>query len=377
MSGLIPAPHGGKLVDRLVRGRRRERLLEEAREITKLELDLGKALDLENIGEGVFSPLEGFMNREELTNVLRERRLPDGVPWTIPILLHGQLKEGDEVALTHGRKVIGIITVDDSFTFDLGEMARRVFGTEDPNHPGVSRVRSQGNRFAAGRVDLLDRVEDKFLENYLPPAQVRKIVKEKGWKTLVGFQTRNAPHTGHEYVQKVALTLYDGLFVNPLVGWKKKGDFKDEVVVSTYRTLIDNYFPKERVIFGVLRTEMRYAGPLEAVHHAIMRKNFGCSHMIVGRDHAGVGNFYSPYAAHEAFSQFPDLGITPILLPEVWYCSKCGGITNAKVCPHEDVVKFSGTKVRSLLSNGSAPPPELVRPEVARAILEWGDPFIP
>ncbi|BBD72109.1 sulfate adenylyltransferase [Sulfodiicoccus acidiphilus] len=373
---MIPLPHGGKLVNRIPLEKRRERLLEEAKEMPKVEVDVGRALDLEAIADGAFSPLEGFMTREELESVVKERRTPDGLPWTIPILLPGKSEEGEEVALTYRGRILGLIEVEDTFSFDLHELNKRVFGTDDPSHPGVARVRVLGDKFLGGKVELLDRTRDKFLDHYLPPFQVRKVIRERGWKTMVGFQTRNAPHTGHEYVQKVALTLYDGLFVNPLVGWKKKGDFKDEVVVSAYRVLIDNYFPQGKVLFGVLRTEMRYAGPLEAVHHAIVRKNFGCSHIIVGRDHAGVGNFYHPYAAHEVFSQFPDLGITPILLPEAWYCVKCGGVTNSKVCPHDDVVRFSGTKVRELLSSGKAPPRELVRPEVAEAIMSHGDPFI-
>jgi sulfate adenylyltransferase len=229
-----------------------------------------------------------------------------------------------------------------------------------------------------GKVELLAWTDDPFKQYRQSPAEIRAAIEQKNLKTVVGFQTRNVPHIGHEYLQKIALTLYDGLFVNPVIGKKKSGDFQDEVIIATYNTLLDKYYRKERVIFGTLETEMRYAGPIEAIFHAIVRKNFGCSHIIIGRDHAGVGNYYGPYAAREIFSQFPDLGISPLPFDELFYCKKCYGIASDRICPHDaaEQVRLSGTKVREIFKSGQRPPAEFIRPEVSEVVLSFAKPFL-
>ncbi len=381
---MVARPHGGRLVNRVTSGRRREALMEEAAQLPKVELSTELALDVENIAHGVLSPLEGFMVQEDYLHVLQEMRLSSDVPWTIPIVLDVNpddvegVSEGDDVVLTYLGKPLAVMKVEEIYGWDRREHASKVYGTGDPSHPGVAETMKRGELLMGGQLDLINELPNPFEKYTLRPIETRVLFKEKGWRTIAAFQTRNAPHTGHEYVQKAALTFVDGLFVNPLVGKKKRGDFKDEVILKAYEALLKHYFPREVVVLAVLRTEMRYAGPREAIHHAIMRKNFGCTHIIIGRDHAGVGDFYHPYAAWEIFKEFPDLGITPLFIKEAFYCRKCGGMVNEKVCPHggEDRLYLSGTKIRELLVKGERPPEYMMRPEVAEAILSYRDPFI-
>jgi len=268
--------------------------------------------------------------------------------------------------------------VEDIYEYDKRRYARMVFKTEDPDHPGVARVYSRKELLVGGSIELLNHLPNQY-ENYtLRPIETRVVFRERGWRTIVGFQTRNAPHIGHEYIQKTALAFVDGLFINPVIGRKKPGDFRDEVILKAYETLIANYYPKKSVVLSIVRYEMKYAGPREAIHHAIMRKNFGCTHFIVGRDHAGVGNYYGPYEAQEIFNEFPDLGITPLFFREFFYCRRCGGIVHEKICPHsEDVrLRFSGTMIRKRIMEGEAPPEEVIRPEVAETILGFEKPFV-
>ena len=378
-------PHGGRLVNRVVTGRRRELLLEEAEELTKITLSDDWAVDLVNIAKGVFSPLEGFMVQEEFLSVLYDMRLPSDLPWTIPIVLDvspeeiSGVKEGDDITLTtKDGLILGLLHVEEIYGYDKKEFAEKVFKTKDINHPGVARVYSMKELLIGGKIDLLNEPPNPYYRYTLYPAETRVLFREKGWRTIVGFQTRNAPHLGHEYIQKTALAFVDGLFINPLIGKKKKGDFKDEVILAAYDALIKHYYPKNSVVLAILRTWMRYAGPREAIFHAIIRKNFGCTHFIVGRDHAGVGNYYGPYEAQEIFSEFPDLGITPLFFKEFFYCKKCGSIVNERVCPHppEYRIVFSGTKIRQMLMKGEKPPEYMMRPEVADVILKWDNPFV-
>ena len=378
-------PHGGRLVNRVVTGRRRELLLEEAKELTKITLSDDWTVDLVNIAKGVFSPLEGFMVQEEFLSVLYDMRLPSDLPWTIPIVLDvspeeiSGVKEGDDITLTtKDGLILGLLHVEEIYGYDKKEFAEKVFKTKDVNHPGVARVYSMKELLIGGKIDLLNEPPNPYYRYTLYPAETRVLFREKGWRTIVGFQTRNAPHLGHEYIQKTALAFVDGLFINPLIGKKKKGDFKDEVILAAYDALIKHYYPKNSVVLAILRTWMRYAGPREAIFHAIIRKNFGCTHFIVGRDHAGVGNYYGPYEAQEIFSEFPDLGITPLFFKEFFYCKKCGSIVNERVCPHppEYRIVFSGTKIRQMLMKGEKPPEYMMRPEVADVILKWDNPFV-
>ena len=376
--------HGGRLIDQTMDRNERERFLAEAAELPTLEVDNTIAQDLANIAHGVYSPLEGFMVRDDLDAVLGHNRTARDVAWTIPIvldLIEGQLPDvapGSTVALTHGGRPMASLEVKDVFGFDKDQFVTTVFGTDDPSHPGVAKVRTMGDRLVGGPIRLADDMTSPFPEYTLWPIETRVLFKEKNWQTVVAFQTRNPPHLGHEYVQKSALTFTEGLFVNPIIGKKKVGDFTDDIIIRTYEELINNYYLRDRAVMGILQSEMRYGGPKEAILHAIMRKNFGCTHFIVGRDHAGVGNFYSPFAAQEIFFDFPDLGITPMFFKSFFYCKKCGSIANEKICPHEgdDIVNFAGSKIRGRLVEGLPPGEDMMRPEVSKIILDAKTPFV-
>ncbi len=381
---MVSKPHGRRLVRRLVVGHRREHLLEEARELPKIELSESLAADVMNIAHGVYSPLEGFIVQEDYIHVLYDMRLSNDIPWTIPIILDVNpedipgIKEGDDITLTYKGTILAIMKVEEIYGWDKKEYCQQVYKTVDLSHPGVAKTMKRKELLIGGPIDLLNEVPEPFEKYRLWPAETRVLFGAKGWRTIAGFQTRNVPHLGHEYVQKAALTFVDGLFINPLVGWKKPGDYKDEVIVKAYEALINNYFPKNSIVFSILRMEMRYAGPREAIHHAIVRKNFGCTHFIVGRDHAGVGSFYKPYEAWDIFREFPDLGVTPLFIRESFYCRKCGGMVNEKVCPHREEyrVKISGTKLREMIQRKQKPPEYMMRPEVAEVVLSFENPFV-
>jgi sulfate adenylyltransferase len=375
------APHGGKLVDRTLPAKRKEQMLQEAAEYPQLSVTDDLAKDIENIAFGVFSPLEGFLCKNDYDNVLHEKRLSNDLPWTLPIILDASPQElnGDTFTITDSRKTpIALLNVEEVYKLDKRDHALNVYGTTDPTHPGVAKTTAMKDSLIGGKITLIQSSPDEFERYRLRPMETRVLFNEKRWRTVVGFQTRNIPHLGHEYVQKTALTFVDGLFINPVIGKKKIGDFKDEVILEAYEVLIRNYYLKDLAVMAILRTEMRYAGPREAIFHAIIRKNFGCTHFIVGRDHAGVGKFYPPYAAQEIFSEFPDLGITPLFFKSFFYCKTCGAIVNEKICPHDASVRtdFSGTDLRRLLSKGEAPPNELIRPEVGEVLLKWKNPFV-
>ncbi|MET1128112.1 MAG: sulfate adenylyltransferase [Thermoproteota archaeon] len=381
---MVSRPHGGRLVDRVARGKARERLAREASEMPRLELSEGLAADAANIAHGVYSPLEGFMVQEDFLHVLYDMRLSSDLPWTIPIVLDASpdelagVREGDEVALYHRGRPVAVLRVEEIYGWDRKEYARQVFKTVDPAHPGVARTMKRKELLVGGQLTLVEELPEPFERYRLWPKETRVLFEARGWKRIAAFQTRNVPHLGHEYVQKAALTFVDGLFVNPLVGWKKPGDYRDDVIVEAYRTLIEHYYPRDAVVFSVLRMEMRYAGPREAVHHAIVRKNFGATHFIVGRDHAGVGSYYGPYEAWEIFSEFPDLGITPLFVREAFYCRKCGQMVNEKICPHPEEyrVRISGTELRRMITSGRKPPEYMMRPEVAEVVLKHPSPFV-
>jgi sulfate adenylyltransferase len=381
---VIP-PHGGRLVERVLKGALREETLERAKALRGLKISDDAVSDVENLATGVFSPLEGFMKKSDFRNVLNDMRLGNDLPWTIPIVLDvgreeaAEFKEGDDIRLESERgQAVAVLRLEEKFAYDKDELAEKVFLTRDRAHPGVAKVEAMGEILLAGPVDLLEITPTPFDRYKLSPRETRILFREKGWKTVVGFQTRNTPHIGHEYVQKTALTFTDGIFVNPVIGRKKKGDFKDEVILASYDELIKNYYLKERAVMAILQMEMRYAGPREAIFHAIVRKNFGCTHIIIGRDHAGVGSYYHPYAAQDIFENFPDLGIAPLFFRSFYYCKKCQSVVNEKICPHPpaDQIQFSGTKIRDLLVKGVIPPPELMRPEVAKVIMQFENPFV-
>ncbi|MBQ04274.1 sulfate adenylyltransferase [Candidatus Bathyarchaeota archaeon] len=376
----MPEPHGGKLINRFA-GKGKDRV-EEIKRLPQIVLTKEQTVEVLNITHGVFSPLEGFLTREDYISVLDKGRLATGVPWTIPIVFdvpeNSGVKKGYDAVLVDDERSIATIHVEDIYQYDREELAQKIFGTTDSAHPGVAKVYSMKEFLLGGKIDLIDDPKIPFAEYYLKPQVTRRLFEEKGWRTVAAFQTRNIPHVGHEYLQKTALTFTDGLFINPVIGKKKPGDFQDELILKTYQTLIDNYYPMDRVIMSTLPMEMRYAGPREAIFHAIIRKNFGCTHFIVGRDHAGVGNYYPPYAAQDIFKEFPDLGITPMFFKSFAYCKKCLSVVNEKTCPHRDQehIDFSGTKIREMLLRGERPPEEVMRREVAEVIKRWEDPFV-
>ncbi|RLF33033.1 MAG: sulfate adenylyltransferase [Thermoplasmata archaeon] len=378
---MMQKPHGGKLINRCIK--KKEPI--DTKGLPKIEIKKESAEDIENIANGVFSPLQGFLCNNDLNSVLKEKRLQDDTPWTIPIILDvdkqekKQIKEGETAILTNQETgIIAKIDIEDIYTFDKKNLAEAVYGTTDINHPGVFNVYQMRDILIGGKILLIKTQPTEFDKYNLTPKETRILFKEKGWREIVAFQTRNPPHLGHEYVQKTALTFVDGIFINPIIGKKKPGDFKDEVILAAYETLIKHYYLRERAVMSILRTSMKYAGPREAIHHAIMRKNFGCTHFIIGRDHAGVGNYYGPYDAHNIFSEFPDLGIVPIFFRSFFRCKKCNGIVNEKTCPHDTKyhINFSGKKIRELLRNGKIPPEDMMRKEVAETILKFEKPFV-
>ena len=326
---MLPAPHGGTLVRRVLSGDAQAQALQEAASLPAVTVSADVVSDVINITTGAYSPLEGFLDSRNLGSVLDSDHLSDGTPWTIPIVLDVEPEQAkslpDRVALAapNGRP-IALMHVTDRYGYDKERYAQHVFGTTDSEHPGVAGLLERHDTLLGGAIDLIAEPEAAFPSYTLSPIETRVLFEAKGWRTVVGFQTRNVPHLGHEYVQKSALSFVDGLFINPVIGRKKSGDFTDDAILTTYEALLENYYRPERAVMAVLRTEMRYAGPKEAIFHAIVRKNFGCTHFIVGRDHAGVGSYYTPYAAQEIFDDFPDLGITPMFFTSFFMCHKCG-----------------------------------------------------
>jgi sulfate adenylyltransferase len=379
-------PHGGKLIDRTLKGKEAEAATAAAPKMKGLTLDRMSVVDLRNIAVGRYSPLEGFIGKADLESVVKTTRLTSGAVWSIPILLDVSedeargLKEGEDVCLKdEAGKAIAILHLTEKYSYPKQTIAKSVFGTDDIKHPGVKSTMEMKDVFLAGVIDLVDTSREPFPKYNLTPSETRRIFEEKGWKTIAGFQTRNAPHNGHEHMQKVVLSMVDGLFINPVIGKKKPGDFTDEAILKAYDVLLAEYFPKERAFMSILPMEMRYAGPKEAVHHAIIRKNFGCTHLIVGRDHAGVGKYYEPEAAIEIFQNFPDLEIHPLTIRgDFFHCRKCAQLESERTCPHGDdaKIKFSGTVIRKMLVEGGSPPPEIFRPEVFEALRGIKNPFV-
>jgi sulfate adenylyltransferase len=376
----MPKPHGGRLITRQI-----NKESYETKDLIEFEINTNLSEDVLNISHGVFSPLEGFLCNNDLQNVISEKRLVDDTPWTIPILLDfdksklNDIKEGDSVLLTNKEYGLrSILNIDEIYTFDKKRLAQEIYRTQDMNHPGVANVYNMKEHLLGGKITLLESKTREYDEYNLTPKETRFLFKEKGWRDIVAFQTRNPPHIGHEYVQKTALTFVDGLFINPIIGKKKSGDFRDDVILASYDALMKYYYLKDRAVMSILRTSMKYAGPREAIHHAIMRKNYGCTHFIVGRDHAGVGNYYGPYDAHDIFSEFPDLQIIPLFFRSFSRCLKCGSVVNDKICPHDpkDHINFSGKKIREILREGKIPPEDMMRKEVAETILKFDNPFV-
>jgi sulfate adenylyltransferase len=363
-------PHGGELVNR--EGERPDDLDRlETIQLTSRELS-----DLDMLASGALSPLEGFLGRQDYERVVEEMRLGSGLAWALPVCLAvDDAPAGDRVALADGSgRVLAVLEVDEVFDYDKEREADRCFRTTDVEHPGVARLYDQKPRYLAGRVTVFERAEPPFPQLGLDPSETRELFAERGWRRVVGFQTRNPIHRAHEYLTKGALETVDGLLIHPLVGDTKSDDVPAETRVACYRVLLEGYYPADRVVLSAFPAAMRYAGPREAIWHAICRKNYGCSHFIVGRDHAGVGSYYGTYDAQLIFDEFEphELDIEPMFFEHAFWCRACGQMATPKTCPHggDDHVFLSGTKVRELLAAGELPPGEFSRPEVAEVLIE-------
>jgi sulfate adenylyltransferase len=377
------APHGGELVDLLVPEGRRDATRAEADDLPKLVVNARELSDLEMLTVGALSPLTGFVDEDDYVSVLDTMHLSNGLAWSIPVTLSltdddvKRIGAGSSVALlpSKGADPIAIVDVAEVFKRDRQKEALGVFGTEDVEHPGVQALHDAGDFCLAGTVRALALPEhDDFLPYRLTPAQTRAAFAERGWRTVVGFQTRNPIHRAHEYLQKCALEIVDGLLVHPLVGATKGDDVPADVRMRCYEALFEGYYPKDRAMVSVFPAAMRYAGPREAIWHAICRKNYGCTHFIVGRDHAGVGSYYGTYDAQKIFEEFEpgELGIMPLMFEHSFWCNACEGMASPKTCPHgeDERVSLSGTKVREMLRAGERPPIEFSRPEVADILID-------
>jgi ATP sulfurylase len=380
-NGASIAAHGGALVDRVLRGEVREAALERAAELKKVSLGPTTVSDLELIAVGAYSPLTGFMTKADYESVVEHMRLANGLVWSIPITLPvsrqeaDELREGEEIALMEGGRILGIMELVERFEYDKERESEFVYRTTEDAHPGVARLCAQGDVLLGGSIYLLNRPADQsFAEFRHDPAQTRRMFAQRGWRRIVAFQTRNPIHRAHEAIQKMALEICDGLLLHPLVGETKADDIPADVRMMSYQALLRDYYPPDRVILGVFPAAMRYAGPREAILHALARKNYGCTHFVVGRDHAGVGGYYGTYDAQLIFDDFEpeEIGITPLFFEHVFYCRKCGGIVSVKTCPHDPSARvvMSGTQVRQMVSRGEMLPEEFTRPEVSRVLIE-------
>src|SRR5438876_4325372 len=381
MKHQLIAPHGGELIINMAGEAERVELQERAQGLPEIVVGSRQLADLEMLAIGAYSPLGGFMKRADYLGVVNDMHLANGLPWTVPITISTTseqataLKEGSQVALVNEQGTLqAVMTVEEKYDYDKQHEASKVYRTTEEAHPGVKAMYQQGDILLGGPIRVVALQNQAFAQYRYTPTQSRELFAERGWKRVVGFQTRNPVHRAHEYIQKCALETVDGLYLHPLVGDTKGDDIPADVRMRCYEVLLKNYYPADRVVLAVNPAAMRYAGPREAMFHAIVRKNYGCSHFIVGRDHAGVGNYYGTYDAQKIFDEFDParLGITPLFFDHTFFCKTCDAMASAKTCPHDasQHVALSGTRVRAMLAAGEVPPPQFSRPEVARVLIE-------
>ncbi len=375
------APHGGSLVERLAEPSTHDAQLEAARSLAQIQIGARELSDIRLLGTGALSPLDGFMTEERYHHVVNEMRLEDGLPWTIPITLsvdpiaYRSLRHARQVALVYQDEIVATLDVHDIYQPNKAHEAVHVYRTDDPAHPGVNVLFQAGEYYLGGPITVFKTAYDhlELSEYQLSPRQTRQAFHERGWKSVVAFQTRNPIHRAHEYLQKCALEMVDGLIVHPLAGETKSDDLDAATRFACYERILSDYYPSNRILLAAFPASMRYAGPREAVFHALCRKNYGCTHFIVGRDHAGVGDYYGTYDAQAIFDAFEpnEIGILPLKFEHAFYCTVCAGMASSKTCPHESShhVFLSGTKVRQMVRSGFAPPPEFTRPEVADILI--------
>ncbi|NOT61961.1 MAG: sulfate adenylyltransferase [Acidobacteria bacterium] len=374
-------PHGGKLVNRQLTGDAREAAIKQAATLPRLTLNARAEADLELLANGAFSPLEGFLNEADYQRVRDERRLANGLVWSIPVTLsvtadeRKSLTAGKDVALyARDNRLLALLHLEEIYGYDKQVEAEQVYKTTEDKHPGVAALYAQGEFLLGGKISLVNEVSTAFAQYRFSPAQTRELFEKNGWSRIVAFQTRNPVHRAHEYIQKCALETVDALLLHPIVGETKGDDIPADVRIKAYEAILSNYYPANRTQLAALPAAMRYAGPREAVFHALIRKNYGCSHFIVGRDHAGVGNYYGTYDAQNALRDFTaeELGITPLFFDNTFYCKRCDGMASLKTCPHDaaEHVSLSGTRVREMLVAGEIPPIEFTRPEVAQVLID-------
>jgi len=383
-NNLVPA-HGGVLKPLLINNEtEREQAIRSASELISVKLSSKEESDLIMLATGAFSPLDGFLGQADYEGVVKEMRLSNGLLWPIPITLAvsesiaNSIKTGTRIALiaSENDSVLASMLVNEKFSYDKKIEAQNVYCTTDSDHPGVDKIFSQGSIYLGGPVEVFSEGEyPEIYEEFARPAETRALFEEKGWSTVAAFQTRNPIHRSHEYLTKVALEVCDGVLIHPVVGKLKTGDIPADIRMKCYRAILDNYYRPENTVLKVYPMEMRYGGPREAILHAIIRQNFGCSHMIIGRDHAGVGDYYGPFDAQQIFDKLEpgDLHLKPLKLDWTFWCNKCEAVVSTKTCPHgkEEHLMISGTKLRDMLANGERPPVEFSRPEVIDILIDY------
>lgn len=375
-------PHGGKLINRIATGDRKKELEAKADSLLNITLEDRYGADIEMIAIGAFSPLEGFMNKADVQSVMDNMKLVNGAAWGIPILLpagehYDTIKVGDELALRDQKnRLLATIKVEEKFELDMNELGQKCFNATDENHPGLNAIKRGGNKFISGPIEMINRplrtdaIDDHY---YKDPVETRAEFEKRGWNTIVAFQTRNPIHRAHEYLVKCAMEIVDGAMIHPIVGETKADDIPAPTRMRCYETLIDHYFNREHTMLNVLATAMRYGGPREAINHTLIRKNFGCTHMIIGRDHAGVGKYYGTYDAQKIMEKVgPEMGMNILKYENTFWCVNTESMATDKTAPKErEIVSLSGTKVRQMLQEGIRPPKEFSRPEVADILIEW------